>query len=40
MVLFAFYRYAIRINTKIIPSKPEATTTTVPPKKYELAVFV
>jgi hypothetical protein len=40
MVLFAFYRYAIRINTKIIPSKPEATTTTVPPAKYQLAVFV
>jgi hypothetical protein len=40
MVLFACYRYVIRSNTKITPTKPDAATTPVPPEKYQLAVFV
>jgi hypothetical protein len=35
MVLFTFYRYVIRNNTKIIPVQAD-----VPPEKYQLAVFV
>jgi hypothetical protein len=40
MVLFAYYKYVIRNNTKIIPLKPHTPATTVPPEKYQLAVFV
>lgn len=35
MVLYAFYRYVIRNNTKIIQVQAD-----VPPEKYQLAVFV